>query len=128
MLADATAPHDVANSSQGVRNCADRVDARHYRWGNSEIDIVKRTSAGVSELQLTPLELCVPYLLAASPGRSVLRISSRASTRGTDHEAEGYIADRYVRNLRARLEADGREPRFIATAPASPYSTITCTR
>ena len=42
--------------------------------GQLEIDIVKRAArAGGSELQLTPLELGLLYLLAADPGRVLTR-------------------------------------------------------
>jgi DNA-binding response OmpR family regulator len=35
--------------------------------------------------------------------------------------AESNVVDRQIRNLRARLQNDWREPRFIATVPGRCY-------
>ena len=40
---------------------------------------------------------------------------------GVDYVAESNIVDRQIRNLRARLQDNWREPRFIATVPARGY-------
>ena len=40
---------------------------------------------------------------------------------GTDYIAESNVVDRQIRNLRARLQDDWREPRFIATVPGRGY-------
>jgi DNA-binding winged helix-turn-helix (wHTH) protein len=38
-----------------------------------------------------------------------------------DNVAESNVVDRQIRNLRARLQSDWREPRFIATVPGRGY-------
>ena len=38
-----------------------------------------------------------------------------------DYVAESNVVDRQIRNLRARLQNDWREPRFIATVPGRGY-------
>jgi DNA-binding response OmpR family regulator len=40
---------------------------------------------------------------------------------GVDYVAESNVVDRQIRNLRARLQNDWREPRFIATVPGRGY-------
>jgi DNA-binding response OmpR family regulator len=40
---------------------------------------------------------------------------------GVDYVAERNIVDRQIRNLRARLHDDWREPRFIANVPGRGY-------
>ncbi len=90
--------------------------------GELEIDILNRTvRAGTSELHLTSLEQSLLYLLAANAGRVVTREEILDTLWGTDYVAESNVVDRQIRNLRARLQNDWRQPRFIATVPGRGY-------
>jgi DNA-binding response OmpR family regulator len=90
--------------------------------GELQIDILKRTvHTGTSELHLTSLEQSLLYLLAANAGRVVTREEILDTLWGVDYVAESNIVDRQIRNLRARLHDDWREPRFIATIPGRGY-------
>ncbi len=90
--------------------------------GELEIDILNRTvRAGTSELHLTSLEQSLLYLLAANAGRVVSREEILDTLWGVDYVAESNVVDRQIRNLRARLQNDWREPRFIATVPGRGY-------
>jgi DNA-binding response OmpR family regulator len=90
--------------------------------GELEIDILNRTvRAGTSELHLTSLEQSLLYLLAANAGRVVTRVEILDTLWGVDYVAESNVVDRQIRNLRARLQNDWREPRFIATVPGRGY-------
>jgi DNA-binding response OmpR family regulator len=90
--------------------------------GELEIDILKRTvRVGTSELHLTSLEQSLLYLLAANAGRVVTREEILDTLWGVDYVAESNVVDRQIRNLRARLQNDWREPRFIATVPGRGY-------
>jgi DNA-binding response OmpR family regulator len=40
---------------------------------------------------------------------------------GTDNQAEPNVVDQHVRNLRAQLHTDGRQPRLIATVTGRGY-------
>jgi DNA-binding response OmpR family regulator len=90
--------------------------------GELEIDILNRTvRAGTSELHLTSLEQSLLYLLAANAGRVVTREEILDTLWGVDYVAESNVVDRQIRNLRARLQNDWRQPRFIATVPGRGY-------
>jgi DNA-binding response OmpR family regulator len=92
------------------------------KLGELEIDILNRTvRTGTSELQLTSLEQSLLYLLAANAGRVVTREEILDTLWGVDYVAESNVVDRQVRNLRARLQDDWRQPRFIATVPGRGY-------
>jgi DNA-binding response OmpR family regulator len=96
------------------------------KLGELEIDILNRpVRAGTSELHLTPLEQSLLYLLAANAGRVVTRDEIMDSLWGSDYVAESNVVDRHIRNLRARLQNDWRQPRFIATVPGRGYQFIT---
>jgi DNA-binding response OmpR family regulator len=90
--------------------------------GELEIDILRRTArTGDSELYLTSLEQSLLYLLAANAGRVVTRDEILDALWGVDYVAESNVVDRQIRNLRARLQDDWRQPRFIATVPGRGY-------
>jgi DNA-binding response OmpR family regulator len=90
--------------------------------GELQIDILKRTvQVGASELHLTSLEQSLLYMLAANAGRVVTREEILDTLWGVDYVAESNVVDRQIRNLRARLQNDWREPRFIATVPGRGY-------
>jgi DNA-binding response OmpR family regulator len=92
------------------------------KLGELEIDILNRTvRAGSSELHLTSLEQSLLYLLAANAGRVVTREEILDTLWGVDYVAESNVVDRQIRNLRARLQNDWRQPRFIATVPGRGY-------
>ena len=60
-------------------------------------------------------------MLAANAGRVVTREEILDTLWGVDYVAESNIVDRQIRNLRARLQHDSRQPRFIATVPGQRY-------
>jgi DNA-binding response OmpR family regulator len=92
------------------------------RLGELEIDILNRTvKAGTSNLHMTSLEQSLLYLLAANAGRVVTREEILDTLWGADYVAESNVVDRQIRNLRARLQNDWRQPRFIATIPGRGY-------
>jgi DNA-binding response OmpR family regulator len=92
------------------------------KLGELEIDILNRTvRAGTSELHMTSLEQSLLYLLAANAGRVVTREEILDTLWGVDYVAESNVVDRQIRNLRARLQNDWRQPRFIATIPGRGY-------
>jgi len=96
------------------------------KLGDLEIDILNRTvRAGTSELHLTSLEQSLLYLLAANAGRVVTREEILDTLWGVDYVAESNVVDRQIRNLRARLQNDWRQPRFIATVPGRGYRFMT---
>ncbi len=90
--------------------------------GELEIDILNRqVRVGSAELQLTPLEQSLLYLLAANAGRLVTREEILDNLWGADYSAESNVVDRHVRNLRTKLHDDWKNPRFIATVPGKGY-------
>jgi DNA-binding response OmpR family regulator len=92
------------------------------KLGELEIDILNHTvHSGSSELHLTSLQQSLLYLLAANAGRVVTREEILDALWGVDYVAESNVVDRQIRNLRARLQDDLRQPRFIATVPGRGY-------
>ncbi len=93
--------------------------------GDLEIDILNRHArAGSSSLDLTGVEQSLLYLLAANAGQLLTRDEIMDAIWGVDYVAESNVVDRHVRNLRAKLHDDWRNPRFIKTEPGLGYRFI----
>jgi DNA-binding response OmpR family regulator len=92
------------------------------RLGELEINIRNCTlRAGTSWQQLTALEQSLLYLLAANAGRVITREEILDTLWGADYVVESSMVDRQIRNLRARLQDDWRQPQFIATVKGRGY-------
>jgi two-component system response regulator MtrA len=90
-----------------------------------ELDLLNRTvRIGGQDLHLTALEQSLLYLLATNAGRLITRDQILDTLWGSNHVAESNIVDRHVRNLRAKLRDDYRNPQFIATVPGQGYRFI----
>jgi DNA-binding response OmpR family regulator len=98
------------------------------RLGELEIDILNRSvRVGGHDLHLTSLEQSLLYLLAANAGRLLTRDEILDHLWGVDFISESNVVDRHVRNLRAKLQNDYRQPRYIATVPGKGYRFIPTT-
>ena len=67
------------------------------------------------------MEQSLLYLPSANAGRLVTREEILDTLWGVDYVAESNVVDRQIRNLRAVLQDDWRQPRFIATVPGVGY-------
>jgi DNA-binding response OmpR family regulator len=98
------------------------------RVGELEIDILNRhTRAGERELNLTPIEQSLLYLLAANAGRLLTRDQILDYLWGADYVAESNIVDRHIRNLRVKLHHDSSRRRYIVTVPRRGYRFLSAT-
>jgi DNA-binding response OmpR family regulator len=92
------------------------------RLGDLEIDILNRlVRVEGKELHLTTIEQNLLYLLAANAGRLLTRDEILDQLWGADYVAESNVVDRYVRNLRIKLQNGWKHPRYIATIPGQGY-------
>lgn len=92
------------------------------RIGDLTIDVLNRkVHAGERELHLTSLEQALLYLLAANAGTILSREQILDALWGTDFMIASNVVDRHVRALRAKLQDDWHEPRYIQTVPRAGY-------
>jgi DNA-binding response OmpR family regulator len=91
-----------------------------------ELDLANHTvRIGGHDLHLTALEQSLLYLLATNPGQLITRDQILDALWGSNYVAESNVVDRHVRNLRAKLRDDYRNPQYIATVPGQGYRFIT---
>jgi two-component system alkaline phosphatase synthesis response regulator PhoP len=86
------------------------------RIGDLEIDLeAHRTARAGLPLELTPTEFSLLAALAAQPGRAFSRLQLLEAVQGTAYEGYERTIDAHIKNLRAKLEPDPKNPQYIET-------------
>jgi two-component system alkaline phosphatase synthesis response regulator PhoP len=81
-----------------------------------EIDLDAHQLQRAGELvDLTPTEFALITTLASQPGRAFTRLQLLESSQGTAYEGYERTIDAHIKNLRAKLEPDPKNPRYIET-------------
>jgi len=89
---------------------------RVLRVADLEIDLDAHTvSRGGLLIDLTPTEFNLLATMAAQPGRAFSRLQLLEATQGVAYEGYERTIDAHIKNLRAKLEANPRQPRYIET-------------
>jgi DNA-binding response OmpR family regulator len=86
------------------------------RAGEVTIDMTRHMAdAQGRRLDLTPTEFDLLATLAREPGRAFTRLQLLEATQGSAFEGYERTVDAHIKNLRAKLEADPRHPRWVQT-------------
>jgi DNA-binding response OmpR family regulator len=86
------------------------------RVANLEIDLDGHTATRDGQpLELTPTEFSLLVTLASQPGRAFSRLQLLESSQGAAYEGYQRTIDAHIKNLRAKLEPDPKNPHFIET-------------
>lgn len=86
------------------------------RAADVEIDLEgHRAFIGVREVQLTPTEFSLLAALAGQPGRAFTRLQLLEAAQGEAYEGYERTVDAHIKNLRAKIEPDPKQPRYIRT-------------
>jgi DNA-binding response OmpR family regulator len=76
---------------------------------------MRLVQVGNQRVELTPSEFDLLAALMANPGRAFTRAELLDRVQGMAYEGYERTIDVHVRNLRAKIEADSRRPRYIET-------------
>lgn len=79
---------------------------------DEEAHIVTRQGQTVD---LTPTEFSLLAALAARPGRAFSRLQLLNATQGDAYEGYQRTIDAHIKNLRAKIEPDSKNPKYIET-------------
>jgi DNA-binding response OmpR family regulator len=86
------------------------------RVGDVTVDRGSRqVTVGVRRVDLTPSEIDLLAALMAAPGRAFTRAELLDRVQGMAFEGYERTIDVHVRNLRAKIEPEPREPRYVET-------------
>ncbi|HSH78388.1 MAG TPA: winged helix-turn-helix domain-containing protein, partial [Herpetosiphonaceae bacterium] len=72
-------------------------------------------TVGDRQVDLTPSEFDLLSTFMAAPGRAFSRLQLLERLQGTAFEGYERTIDVHIRNLRAKIEPDPRNPRYIET-------------
>jgi len=86
------------------------------RVGSLEIDLSGHfVSRDETPIDLTPTEFKLLELMASQPGRVFSRLQLLEASQGSAYEGYERTIDAHIKNLRAKIEPDAKEPIFIET-------------
>jgi len=86
------------------------------RAAGIEIDVARHAvTIGGGPIELTPTEFTLLLALAQQPGRVFTRMQLLEAVQGQAYEGYERTIDAHVKNLRAKIEPDPRNPRYLET-------------
>lgn len=86
------------------------------RVADLEIDLDGHTAQRDGRLfDLTPTEFSLLATLAAQPGRAFTRLQLLEASQGASYEGYERTIDAHIKNLRAKIELDPKNPQYIET-------------
>ena len=90
------------------------VGAEIFRVADLTLDVPRMIAAvGGKEVELTPTEFQLLAVLARQPGRVFTRAQLLETLRGIAFESYERAIDTHIKNIRRKIEADPRQPRYI---------------
>jgi DNA-binding response OmpR family regulator len=111
-------PREVVARVRAVLRRAGAAPAAAHRIDLEDLEIdldahqVRRAGQVV---ELTPTEYNLLVTLAGQPGRVFSRLQLLEAIQGTAYEGYERTIDAHIKNLRAKLELDPRQPRLVET-------------
>jgi two-component system OmpR family response regulator len=90
--------------------------------GDLEIDLRSReVSVAGNAVDLTPTEFDLLAYLARHPGQVFTRLQLLREVQGYTYDAFARTIDTHVKNLRHKIEADPKDPKYILTVHGVGY-------
>jgi len=107
----------VARVRALLRRLEPATEARQVlRLADLEIDLAGHTvRRAETPLELTPTEFNLLVALVSQPGRAFSRLQLLDASQGMAYEGYERTIDAHIKNLRAKLEPDSRNPKYIET-------------
>lgn len=93
-----------------------QVVTHHFQEGDLEVDLESHSVLRDGQaVELTPTEFNLLAVLIGQPGRVFSRLQLLEAAQGMAYEGYERTVDAHIKNLRAKLEVDPKEPQFIET-------------
>jgi DNA-binding response OmpR family regulator len=98
------------------RSDTDRESGQPIKIIDLEIDQAAHTlTRGGKLIELTPTEFSLLLTLVSQPGRVFSRLQLLEAAQGVAYEGYERTIDAHIKNLRAKIEPDTKNPRYIET-------------
>ncbi|MGW8224190.1 MAG: response regulator [Anaerolineales bacterium] len=111
-------PREVVARVRAVlrRSGTAQESADLLRIGSLEIDLGgHQVSRDEKRIELTPTEFKLLETMASQPGRVFTRLQLLEASQGAAYEGYERTIDAHIKNLRAKIEPDPKEPVYIET-------------
>jgi two-component system alkaline phosphatase synthesis response regulator PhoP len=111
-------PREVVARVRAVLRRAQRKPSapRVLRAADVEVDLERhRVHIRDREAHLTPTEFSLLAALVEQPGRAFTRLQLLAAAQGEAYEGYERTVDAHIKNLRAKIEPDPKDPSYILT-------------
>jgi len=111
-------PREVVARVRAILRRAQAASAPRevIRTTDMEIDLVRHTvTQNDTSLDLTPTEFNLLSALASQPGRAFTRMQLLEAAQGSSFEGYERTIDAHIKNLRAKIEPDPKNPSHIIT-------------
>jgi DNA-binding response OmpR family regulator len=107
----------VARVRAVLRRTQEAAPSREVlRLADLEIDLAAHSVTRDGQfVELTPTEFNLLAAMASQPGRAFSRLQLLEATQGSAYEGYERSIDAHIKNLRAKLEVDSKNPRYIET-------------
>ena len=107
----------VARVRAVLRRAGTSQESRELiRLGELEIDLSGHVVSHNDEIiDLTPTEFTLLETMASQPGRVFTRLQLLEASQGTAYEGYERTIDAHIKNLRAKIEPNAKEPIYIET-------------
>jgi two-component system KDP operon response regulator KdpE len=117
-----SAPELLARLRAALRRVTHAAPSAVLRFGSVRVDLARRESHGeAGEIHLTPLEYRVLGCLARQLGSIVMQRQLIREVWGPGREDDSRSLRVCIKNLRAKLEPDPRQPRYLVTETGVGY-------
>jgi two-component system, OmpR family, KDP operon response regulator KdpE len=117
-----SAPELLARLRAALRRVTHAAPSAVLRFGPVRVDLARREAHGADgELHLTPLEYRVLGCLAQQLGSIVMQRQLIREVWGPGREDDSRSLRVCIKNLRAKLEPDARQPRYLITETGVGY-------
>jgi two-component system alkaline phosphatase synthesis response regulator PhoP len=111
-------PREVVARVRAVlrRSGTSPQSAKVIRLGEIELDLdAHALSVSGDPVDLTPTEFHLLSAMIAQPGRAFSRFQLLEASQGTAYEGYERTIDAHIKNLRAKIEQDPKNPHYIET-------------
>jgi two-component system, OmpR family, KDP operon response regulator KdpE len=117
-----SAPELLARLRAALRRVTHAAPSATLRFGGVRVDLARReTRSADGEIHLTPLEYRVLGCLARQLGSIVMQRQLIREVWGPGREDDSRSLRVCIKNLRAKLEPDPRQPRYLITETGVGY-------
>jgi two-component system, OmpR family, KDP operon response regulator KdpE len=116
-----SAPELLARLRAALRRVTHAAPSAVLRFGPVRVDLARREAQGEGEIHLTPLEYRVLGCLAQQLGSIVMQRQLIREVWGPGREDDSRSLRVCIKNLRAKLEPDVRQPRYLITETGVGY-------